>query len=48
MFVFELEILKWLEGLRTSFLNVLFESITLLGEETLIIPRLKSLMRRYM
>ena len=37
MFVFELEILKWLEGLRTSFLNVLFESITLLGEETLII-----------
>ena len=37
MFVFELEILKWLESLRTSFLNVLFESITLLGEETLII-----------
>lgn len=37
MFVFELEILKWLEGMRTSFLNVLFESITLLGEETLII-----------
>ena len=37
MFGFELEILKWLEGLRTSFLNVLFESITLLGEETLII-----------
>ena len=37
MFVFELEILKWFEGLRTSFLNVLFESITLLGEETLII-----------
>ena len=37
MFVFELEILKWLEGLRTSFLNVLFESITVLGEETLII-----------
>ena len=37
MFNFELEILKWLEGLRTSFLNVLFESITLLGEETLII-----------
>ena len=37
MFNFELEILKWLEGLRTSFLNVLFESITVLGEETLII-----------
>ena len=37
MFDFELEILKWLEGLRTSFFNVLFESITLLGEETLII-----------
>ena len=37
MFNFEIEILKWLEGLRTSFLNVLFESITLLGEETLII-----------
>lgn len=37
MFSFELEILKWLEGLRTSFLNVLFESITVLGEETLII-----------
>ena len=37
MFAFELEFLKWLEGLRTSFLNVLFESITLLGEETLII-----------
>ena len=37
MFNFELEILKWLEGLRTSFLNVLFESITLLGEEALII-----------
>ncbi len=37
MFNFEIEILKWLEGLRTSFLNVLFESITVLGEETLII-----------
>ena len=37
MFSFELEFLKWLEGLRTSFLNVLFESITVLGEETLII-----------
>lgn len=37
MFPFELEFLKWLEGLRTSFLNVFFEGITMLGEETLII-----------
>ena len=37
MFAFELEFLKWLEGLRTSFLNVFFEGITILGEETLII-----------
>ena len=37
MFAFELEFLKWLEGLRTSFLNAVFEGITLLGEETLII-----------
>lgn len=37
MFAFELEFLKWLEGLRTSFFNVVFEGITLLGEETLII-----------
>ena len=37
MFAFELEFLKWLEGLRTSFLTVFFEGITLLGEETLII-----------
>ena len=37
MFAFELNILKWLEGLRTSFLNTLFEGITMLGEETLII-----------
>ena len=37
MFAFELEFLKWLESLRTSFLNVFFEGITLLGEETLII-----------
>ena len=37
MFAFELGFLKWLEGLRTSFLNVLFEGITILGEETLII-----------
>lgn len=37
MFVFELAFLKWLEGLRTSFLNALFEGVTMLGEETLII-----------
>ena len=37
MFAFELEFLKWLERLRTSFFNVFFEGITLLGEETLII-----------
>ena len=37
MFDFELQFLKWLEGLRTSFLNTVFESITMLGEETLII-----------
>ena len=37
MFAFELGFLKWLEGLRTSFLNAVFEGITLLGEETLII-----------
>ena len=37
MFAFELEFLKWLEGLRTGFLNSLFEGITMLGEETLII-----------
>ena len=37
MFEFELGFLKWLEGLRTSLLNTVFEGITLLGEETLII-----------
>ena len=37
MFAFELSFLKWIEGLRTNFLNLLFEGITLLGEETLII-----------
>ena len=37
MFAFELEFLRWLEGLRTSFLNMFFEGITFLGEETLII-----------
>ena len=37
MFAFELNFLKWLESLRTDFLNTLFEAITILGEETLII-----------
>ena len=37
MFAFELKFLKWLEGLRTNFLNAVFEGITLFGEETLII-----------
>ena len=37
MFAFELEFLRWLEGLRTNFLNAVFEGITILGEETLII-----------
>ena len=37
MFAFELEFLRWIEGLRTNFLNAAFEGITFLGEETLII-----------
>lgn len=37
MFAFELEFLKWIESWRTDLLNTLFESITFLGEETLII-----------
>ena len=37
MFAFELAFLKWLEGLRTNFLNAFFEGVTMLGEETLII-----------
>ena len=37
MFAFELQFLRWLEGLRTGFLNAFFEGITMLGEETLII-----------
>ena len=37
MFAFELTFLKWLEGLRPSFLNAFFEGVTMLGEETLII-----------
>ena len=37
MFPFELDFLKLLEGIRTDFLNTLFEGITILGEETLMI-----------
>jgi membrane-associated phospholipid phosphatase len=37
MFAFELQFLKWLESVRTGFLTALFEGITFLGEETLII-----------
>ena len=37
MFGFELQFLKWLESVRTGFLTALFEGITILGEETLII-----------
>lgn len=37
MFSFELDFLKWLEGIRNGFLNGLFQAITILGEETLMI-----------
>ena len=37
MFAFELQFLKWLESIRTGFLTALFEGITILGEETLVI-----------
>ena len=37
MFAFELQFLKWLESIRTGFLTAVFEGITILGEETLII-----------
>lgn len=37
MFSFELEFLKFLEGIRTDFLDVLFQGITILGEETLMV-----------
>lgn len=39
MFAFELEFtfLKWLESIRTEFLNAFFQGITFLGEETLMI-----------
>lgn len=37
MFSFELQFLKSVEALRTEFLNTLFQGITILGEETLMI-----------
>lgn len=37
MFSFELEFLKWLEGLRTEFLNAFFQAVTAIGEEVLMI-----------
>lgn len=37
MFLSELKILKFLESLRTELLNFLFQAITILGEETLMI-----------
>lgn len=37
MFAFELQFLQWLESVRTGFLTTLFEGITILGEETLVI-----------
>lgn len=37
MFSFELQFLKFLESLRTDFLDILFQGITILGEETLMI-----------
>lgn len=37
MFAFELDFLRWVEGFRTDFLNTLFEGITAIGEETLMI-----------
>ena len=37
MFAFELQFLKWLESMRTGFFTSLFEGITILGEETLVV-----------
>jgi membrane-associated phospholipid phosphatase len=37
MFAFELPFLKWLESMRTGLFTTLFEGITILGEETLIV-----------
>ena len=37
MFGFELDIMRFIQGLRTDFLNGFFEYVTMLGEETLMI-----------
>ena len=37
MFAIELEFLKYLETLRTEFLNTFFQAVTILGEEVLLI-----------
>lgn len=37
MFDFEMDLMRFLQNLRTDFLNNLFECITMLGEETLLI-----------
>ncbi|MBQ6893657.1 MAG: phosphatase PAP2 family protein [Clostridia bacterium] len=37
MFEYELNFLQMLEGMRTDFLNTLFETVTTLGEETLLV-----------
>lgn len=37
MFSFELDFLRYLEGIRTEFFNALVQAITILGEETLMI-----------
>lgn len=37
MFTFELDFLRWLEGLRTDFWNTVFQGITAIGEEVLMI-----------
>jgi membrane-associated phospholipid phosphatase len=37
MFAFELQFLKWLESIRIGFFTTLFEGVTILGEETLVI-----------
>lgn len=37
MFGFEMDILKFLEGMRNDFLNTIFEFITVFGEETLLV-----------
>ena len=48
MFAFELQFLKWLESIRTGFLTALFEGITILGEETLVILLVVAFSRLYL